>query len=375
MEFDRINIRELNFIENKHEGDLLAERVPPVEPHDGMTVRGMAIPAQTETEPIHLTAGQNTELSQDGSRIHAIADGNVRLENGVVLIEPVVSVESVNYSTGNIRFEGSVVVEKDVADGFVIEADGDIQVGRGVGKATLRAGGNVLLKAGMSGNGVGAIECDGNLFAKYIESTQATSRKNVFVEEAIMHSRVTAWQHCVLNGRRSEIIASNIVVGGSLWCKKLGSVAEGPTYVSVGIDPELLGAFRDARKELEQNETRFDEVQRQLQQIDHALMSGRTDDRLYATREELAAEVEKLRKSLPDTRRRLHELRENLQASRESRLVVEDTIFKGAVVLFGTSEYHAPEKGARKTVLRKGPEGIQEEGFNPADRPTIPFPE
>lgn len=373
MEFDRINLRELKFVENVHAGDLLAELEPPIAPRDGVTVLGRTLPASADVEEIALSAGENTELSADRKQIHATGDGNVRLVDGTVTVEPVVSVESVNYETGNIRFEGSVVVEKDVADGFVIEADGDVEVGRGVGKATIRAGGNVLLKAGVNGNGAARIECEGNVFAKYVEGATIVSHGNVFVEEAIMHCHLTAWRHCVLNGRRSEIIASNLVVGGSLWCKKLGSIAEAPTLVSIGIDPELLEAFRDARKEVDEADRRLDEIHLRTEQIDRALVDGHTDERLYETREQLLAESADLKARLPDARRRFHELREKLQASRESRLVVEDTMYKGAVVLFGTTEFHAPEKGARKTVLRRGPEGILEEGFNPADRPPMPF--
>ncbi len=373
MEFDRINLRELSFIENKEAGDLLAELVPSIEPRDGRTVRDDRVAASREIEQVALKAGADTELSLDGLAVHATADGNVRLVKDAIVIEPVVSVESVNYETGNIHFDGSVVIEKDIADGFLVEAGGDVQVGRGVGRATIKAGGNVLLKAGINGNGSGRIECEGNLFAKYIESSTVACRGNLFAEEAIMHSHVSTWKHCVLNGRRSEVIASNLVIAGSLWCKKLGSIAEAPVFVAMGIDPDMLASFREAREHLASSETRLDEVNQQIAAIDRALIDGRTDEKLYASREQLMAELAPLRDSLPEVRHTVHSLRESLEASRDSRLVVEDTIFKGAIVLFGTHEFHAPEKGARKTVLRSGHEGVVEEGFNPADRPTIRF--
>ncbi len=373
MEFDRINLRELNFVENVVEGDLLAELEPPVAAKDGRSVDGSLLPARRETRDVFLLAGANTELRGGGTAIIAAADGNVRLAKGTVTVEPLVTVERVDYSTGNIRFDGSVVVEKDVADGFVIEAGGDIQVGRGVGRATLKAGGNVLLKAGINGAGAGRIECEGNLFAKFVESSTLVCHGNVFAEEAIMHSHVTTWKHCVLNGRRSEIIASTIVVGGSLWCKKLGSVAEAPTRVSIGVDPELLGAFRETRHELESTETRIGELERQVDQIDRAIADGRQEQKVLDLRVRLADELAEARIRMPELRHRLHEYRQSLEASRESRLVVEDTIFHGAVILFGANEYHPPEKGARRTVLRRGAEGILEEGFNPADRPRLVF--
>ena len=373
MEFDRINLRELNFIENRSEGDLLAELEPPVAPRDGITVTGEQVPARTDVEEVVLRAGANTELAEGGREIRAIADGNVRIDRGAVIVEPVITVENVNYETGNIHFDGSVVVEKDIADGFVVEAGGDVQVGRGVGRATIIAGGNVLLKAGINGNGAGRIECGGDLFAKYVESSRVSCRGNVFAEEAIMHSHVSSWKHCVLGGRRSEIIASNLVVSGSLWCKKLGSIAEAPVFVSMGIDPETLGAFRESREELTAGEARLDELTRQVAGIDRALQEGRTDARLVDAREQLTAELATLRGRLPEVRTLLHSLRESLTASRESMLVVEDTMYKGAVVLFGTHEYHAPDRGARKTVLRAGRDGVIEAGYNPAERPAFAF--
>ena len=140
---------ELEFIENKAAGALLAELSAPVSPADGISITGNPLPALTEVELVGLSAGMNTELTDAGKAVHATEDGNVRLDHDVVVIEPVVTVEHVNYETGNIKFDGSVVVEKSIADGFVIEAGGDVQVNRGVGRATIIAGGNVLLKSGI----------------------------------------------------------------------------------------------------------------------------------------------------------------------------------------------------------------------------------
>ncbi|MFP4644954.1 MAG: flagellar assembly protein A, partial [Spirochaetales bacterium] len=63
MPYDRINLKELNFIEHCREEQLLAQLMPPVEPVDGKTVTGEVIAAQRGGSRVALTAGPNTQLS------------------------------------------------------------------------------------------------------------------------------------------------------------------------------------------------------------------------------------------------------------------------------------------------------------------------
>ena len=375
MEYGRINLKELNFIENKIAGALLAELMPAVKPADGRAVTGATLLANTDMEPVGLVAGQNTEITDGGVAIHATADGNVRLLGDAVMIEPVVSVESVNYETGNITFDGSVVVEKSIADGFVIQAGGDVQVTRGVGRATIIAGGNVLLKSGINGGGGGRIECEGNLVAKYIEGSDITCEESVFVEEAVMHSKLSAGKHCILTGRRAEIIASDLIVGGSLWCKKLGSIAESPTSVSIGIPPQVLISYRQAKHELELATDRLEKNEEQRRQVGQSLAEGKSDPRLDQASEQLENEAVELRATITEIRNNARQLRDRLEAAKRSMLVAEDTIFSGSVVTFGRGEWRPPTQGASRTILKHRRGDIQESGYNPRERPKIEFEE
>ncbi len=374
MEFGRINLKELNFIEHCKENELLAELLPPVPPVNGETVTGRVLPAETETREVQLNGGANTRLSSDRTQLYATCDGNVRLdEHRRVVVEPVVQVRNVNYETGNIYFDGSVVVEGHVADGFIVEAGGDIQVGKGVGKARLQAGRNILLKTGMNGNGEGELECDGDLFSRYIESCQVACRGNILVEEAIMHSQVTVWKHCVLNGRRSEIIAGSLIVGGSVWCKKLGNLNEVRTRVALGVPPDLLLEYRNAKHGLETQQEKLNDTEDKLEKLKRALREGHNDERVTHAIRQLEESLPEINSEISTLRHRVPELREQLRASKDSMLVVEDTIFRGAAITFATQEYHVPDKGARKTILRPGERGLIESGFDARNKPTLQF--
>lgn len=375
MDFGRINLKELNFIDNRKKGELLARLLPPVKAVDGSTVRGTVIPAEGDESVATIPGGQNTILSADGTELYAGVDGNVRFREGKVIVEPVVEVENVNYETGNIHFEGSVVIAGAVADGFRVEASGNIQIGKGVGKAILKAGENILLETGMNGNGEGVIDCGGNLFARYLESCNVRCRGNAFVEEAIMHSHLTVWNHCVLNGRRAEFIAGEIILGGSFWCKKLGNLYEALTHVAVGIPPETLLEYRNAVEELRQKEQEANTLEEKLERLENAIRDGHREEKFLNARVQLQRSVTDLNSEIAALRRRVPALRDQLDPARKSVVVVEEIMYRGTVVSFGRHEYRAPEKGARKSVLRAGKDEIYESGFDYHDPPKIDFEE
>ncbi|MFW5643587.1 MAG: FapA family protein, partial [Alkalispirochaeta sp.] len=373
MPFGRINLKELNFIDNRRAGDLLAVLLPPVQAVDGRTVTGRTIPAARDTTTATIPAGQNTTLNSDGSELYAAVDGNVRIKDGLIVVEPIVEVDNVNYETGNIHFDGSVVIAGGVADGFIVEATGTIQVGKSVGRATLRGGENVLLQSGMNGNGDGIIECGGNLFARYVESSTIRCKGTILVEEAIMHSTVVVREHCILNGRRAEFIAGDCLVGGSFWCRKLGNIYDVATRVSVGVPPELMEEYQLSRKELGQGEETIDTLQTKLERIERAIAEGHSDEKFLAAREQLTRDLASARERIAQLRRTVPALKERLDPSTESVVVVEDTMHHGVVVTFGTHEYRPPQTGSHKTVLRMSHGAIHAGGFDPRDPPAISF--
>lgn len=373
LPFGRIDLRELNFVDNRHTGDLLAVLLPPVAPEDGTTVTGRRIPAERDTTEVAIPAGENTVLSPDGAELTAAIDGNVRFRDGKVIVEPVIEVDNVDYSTGNIHFEGSVVVHGHVADGFTVEASGNIQVGKGVGRARLTAGENILLSTGMNGNGEGTLDCGGNLFARYLESCDVTCRGNLFVEEAVMHSHVVAWGHTILNGRRAEIIGGELIAGGSVWCRKLGTQYDAATRVYIGVAPELVIAYRDARVEQARLEDELETLEEKLERLERAIEDGHTDARLQQAREQLETDRNALRSRADAHRPKVPALRERLQPSYESIVVAEEVIYHGTVVAFGTHEYRPAQAGSWKTVLRMSHGEIHVAGFNVQEPPTIRF--
>ena len=259
-----VDLKELNFIQNRNKGDVLATVLPGEESVDGMNILGQELPPPATVKEREIVAGENAAFSESHDTIVALIDGNAYLKGNAVCVEPIVSVACVDYETGNIQFEGSVVVREAVADGFVVEAGGSVEIGECLGRANVRAGRDVLLRGGMNGDGEGIVRAGGSLRAKYIENARVSCGGDLTVDELLMHTDFVVEGDLVMRGRRGELLGGNGIVGGNLWCKQLGSHSEVPTRISVGIEPAKLNSFILLKKDLESLGVELDEVNRTL---------------------------------------------------------------------------------------------------------------
>jgi uncharacterized protein (DUF342 family) len=93
----------------------------------------------------------------DPNRLLAAIAGQPVAVPGGMIVEPVYTVSAVNMASGNVSFDGSVVVRGDVAAGMTVKVTGDIQIGGTADPCRLEAGGNIVIKGGALG-GVGRKE-------------------------------------------------------------------------------------------------------------------------------------------------------------------------------------------------------------------------
>jgi uncharacterized protein (DUF342 family) len=353
----RIDLKELNFIQNRKAGDLLARRIPAVEPCDGFDVYGQVIPADPVPPTTPITAGEGVMEIEGG--LEAAVDGNVRLDDGVIFIEPSVTVENVDYSTGNIDFDGSVSIEGTVADGFAVKASGDIQVGKTVGRARLETERNLVLQAGIVGDGEGTCIVKENLFAKFLESAVVRVNGDVVVSEAVLHSNIEVDGSLYLTEGRGEMTGGVAAVGGSMECKRIGSLYAGSTRLYIGCPPAYLNDYQKMGGEIKKIRDERDELERQL---DYLKSRAGTDPRQL---DNLENGIGKRIKMLKDGAAELSALKAELRAADGTQLTVRDRVYQGSFISFGIEEYAIGDKGLERVVLRRENGQTTMHGYSP----------
>lgn len=191
MSDGRVDYRELGYIENVTKGQVLATKIPAGMGIPGQNVLGEELPAKNGKD-VALRAGQNVMLSEDEMSVIALIDGQPKVDGSRISVQPIIVVNGdVDFSTGNINFQGSVKIGGNVLPGFTIKATQDIEVGGVMEGATLEAGGKVSVKGGVRQHSV--ITAHGDVTVRFCDSESSiTTRANLMVVESAMHSTLTA---------------------------------------------------------------------------------------------------------------------------------------------------------------------------------------
>lgn len=235
----RVNFKELDIIQNVVQNQPLAKKMPPEDGVDGKTVTGKILPARAGND-IQLPLGSNVHVGDDGDSIIADINGQVILAGGKINVEPVFTVDGdVNLKTGNIIFLGTVIINGNVEDGFVVKASGNIEVKGSVSKAELDAEGDIIIYQGINGKNGGIIRAGRSLWSRFIENTTVEAGNMVVVTDGIINSNVDAMKSIVCQGKRASIVGGRLRAGEEINAKVLGNATSGTeTICEVGYNPK-----------------------------------------------------------------------------------------------------------------------------------------
>lgn len=247
----KIDYHELSLIKNVKRGAKLVTLIPHTEGLPGKNVKGGEVPGK-DGRKLPLPKGKNVDISEDGLELIAAVDGEVRLLDGKVNVFSVYEVKhNVDNSTGNIRFNGKVIVQGNVLTGFIVEAEGDIEVYGVVEGAIIKSNGNIVLHRGIQGMNRGELYCEGDLIAKFIENSKIDVKGNI-QSDAIMHSQVTCGKKLEAGGRKGLLVGGFFKVGEEVKAKVIGSPMATITEIEVGVNPDMRKKFDEIKLEMKQ---------------------------------------------------------------------------------------------------------------------------
>ncbi len=215
------------------------------------TVTGEELPADKMS--LVFPVGRNMHTSSDGTVLYADMDGSIFLENGRYHVDKVFHVKGdVSYATGNIKFNGAVVVHGDVRSGFRVEAKDSIYIAGNVEAANIYSQkGDVTVQYGIVGKNKAKILAGGSLICGFVQDATVGVRKDVLVHHYLINAVVTA-------GGKVDVSQNEGLIRG-------GSVT-----ADMGIAAKNVGSYRNTRTELKLRQQSENEYQSKLWELSRA---------------------------------------------------------------------------------------------------------
>jgi len=371
----RANYHDINEFVIVAPGDKLMQRTLPGKGKPGTDVFGKVIPALPgEILPFSGDTTGSTVSEDNKNLLLATEKGHPVIKDRGVSVENVLMLNNVGLSTGNVDFDGSVCVNEDVADGVKIEATGDVTVKGVVGKATIIAGGNIVILQGLLGGSkavqdpteepYGAhLTSKGSVSAHFVTRSKIRAAKKIVVAEYASHSDLYADEQILVG---QETGKGNLFGGYArafklVAAKVIGSTGGTPTQIQVGAEGDNIVKLRKIGQAKRLNDENTYDVNEALHKIRLLAQSAGMTPQMKEKAEKLNTKLGKLQDELKVLKDKEEVVKLILVKSKKSRVIANYQIYNNtSVSILGSSKKITEEtKGgtfkfdARKVVLER----------------------
>lgn len=263
---------------------------------EGRDIYGAPIPAKPGREK-SVAIGKNILMSDDGRKLIATIDGQIKFECGVANVYPIFEVYGdVNYKTGNIDFAGSVIIKGTVLDGFSVKAGGNVYVENPVGEASIEAEGDICLPGGFIGKTKGSLKAGKSVLLKFAEGGVIEAKERVVADLVIIHSRVTAGDKIEAVGKRGQIIGGELFASNEITARTIGAPVGVATRLNLGFDAMSLGYFENLCSDLIITEKEIEKINQAQNYL--RMSRARGEKKIEGDAEEMVKRLEATRAML-----------------------------------------------------------------------------
>jgi uncharacterized protein (DUF342 family)/ActR/RegA family two-component response regulator len=252
-------------------GQLLAEKKPMEQPKSGVDVFGETL-LVGDVDDVPLEGGDGTELSEDGLSLKAVITGQPSIDiKGIISVLESFTVNGdVDFKTGNINFNGNVVVKGAVKEGFMVECEELIvnEINGGI----IRIRGDLKVSNGI----VNAdIQTQGSVQAKFLNKAKVFAYGDMMITREIMESRIII--SGALNNETGRITASVVAARGGMSVKQIGTDKAEYSTVKAGADDHIKWIASGYDEKIEKIQKNLDLTVAQKMEFDEEYNSLHVD--------------------------------------------------------------------------------------------------
>ncbi len=248
-----IDFRERKMFVGVSKGQVIATRVPPTSGTPGLNVLGDEIP-QLPGRDIPFAVSDDAVYDEEKGLVIASRSGILSLvsDNSIKVCAHQLIPGNIDYSTGNIESQDAVEIKGTILPGFKVDTRGDLLLGGNVRSATIKCGGNLVIKGGILGKNC-KVSVAGDADFSFIEQANLRVKGKTIIRKQAYYSTIMS-DGDILGQKSSQVMAGFLMSGASITLGNVGSPNAPPTLLAAGISPGKYLRYLRIRAQLRDTE-------------------------------------------------------------------------------------------------------------------------
>ncbi|MDQ1270888.1 MAG: hypothetical protein QG618_2200, partial [Thermodesulfobacteriota bacterium] len=257
-----IDFKERGEVPHVKEAVVLASKILPVPGAPGIDVKCMEIPVADPVDPA-FSAGSGTRFNEDKTKIFSTTQGEPHLDvMGVVSVNKEFQIKGdVGFQTGNINFDGNVIVPGTVQEGFKVKCVS--LIAKEICGAQIDISGDLNVSMGIIDAKL--VNVKGNIYAKYVRNSTINAFGDLTVQKEIIDSTIYLSGAC--NNESGIILNSTLSAKLGIKAGTVGSESVGSSILTVGVDEHLIRMKDKIQSKLTYNRSILKELKSEITQM------------------------------------------------------------------------------------------------------------
>ena len=336
-----VDFKNVNILHSVTKGQTVAIQIAPSKGTPGKAITGTPIACNDGT-PAPLPVGLNTAIDpNDATKLIAQMDGIIKYDGATVSIEEGFIVPGdVDYSTGHLKYQKSIIVKGDVKAGFNVECGSNLEVSGIIEDCTIVAGGNVLCRLGFIGQGKGQITAKGDVNIGFMKNQTVKCGRDASIAREVINSTIYARKRILIHGHPLSVAGGTLMARDAIHVYAVGNNSGIRTDLEVGIDFTLIDELQKTENQIDEVSKGLKKIRETLQKCDQmASIRSRTSDNtatLMAKCKEGASKYEERLRALEERKKNILSQMYNIH---HACIHIEHSAMPGTILKIGERHY------------------------------------
>lgn len=358
----RVDMRNLGDVICVKAGTNVLRRMPPTAGRSGFTVTDVKLQAKPGNW-IKLRPGEGiTQSSVDENLYIAALTGMPKFKHGKMWVDDTFICKGVNIGTGNVKYDGAVIVNGDVTEKMIINATGDVTINGFVESAQISAGGDIIITEGAMGKVnetttefSTSLTAEGSIHVQHGQGLNIKCKGNITIGRQIAYSKIVCAGSVTvgpIDNPNGNLFACDVQCNASVVAGTLGAVSGSQLTVDFSTGFNALLERKDTIDELvtqiKTNNTRHnDKFELMRSKAIHPELKKRFDEA-----EVLLNNETQLLQWLEDKSENMRISKENYQ--NEIKLIANKKLYSGVSVKLNNRSWRAEREYGKAKVAYQG---------------------